>query len=123
MSVDRKALVRAYKEARRPMGVFRIRNVQNGRALIGASVDLPSILNRHRAQLRLHSHRNEALQRDWDILGADAFAFETLDMLTPPEDDAGYDPAADLEALEAMWLEQLAPFGDRGYNRPPKGSA
>ena len=120
--IDRKALVRAYKETRRPMGVYRIVNTTNGRALVGASVDIPSILNRHRVQLQFAGHRNEALQRDWNALGPDAFAFETVDTLVPPEDPA-YDPADDLKALEAMWIEQLQPFDDRGYNsrgRPPR---
>jgi len=119
---DRKALVRAYKETRRPMGVYRIVNTTNGRALVGASVDIPSILNRHRVQLQFAGHRNEALQRDWNALGPDAFAFETVDTLVPPE-DAAYDPTDDLKALEVMWIEQLQPFDDRGYNsrgRPPR---
>jgi len=104
--VDRKALVREYKESRRPMGVYRIRNLASGRALIGTSTDLPSILNRHRAQLRLNAHPGRALQADWNEFGADAFAFEVLDTLQPPE-DMSYDPSEDLRVLEALWRERL----------------
>ncbi len=43
--MDRKALTRAYKASRRPMGVYCVRNLETGEALIGHSVDLPSILN------------------------------------------------------------------------------
>ena len=50
--MDRKTLIREYKESRRPMGVYRVLNTTNGRALVGVSVDLPSMLNRQRAQLR-----------------------------------------------------------------------
>ncbi len=89
----RRELVRAYKETARPMGVYRVRNTIDGRSLVGTSVDLPSILNRERTQLRFGGHPNAALQRDWNALGPDAFAFEVLDTLTPP-DRAGYDPAA-----------------------------
>jgi hypothetical protein len=117
--IDRKAAVRAYKETRRPMGVYRIVNTTNGRALVGASVDIPSILNRHRVQLQFAGHRNAALQHDWNTLGPDAFAFETVDTLVPPDDPA-YDPTDDLKALEAMWIEQLQPFGQRGYNARPR---
>ena len=102
------------------MGVYRVRNVRDGRSLVGSSVDLPSILNRERAQLRLGAHRNAALQRDWNALGPDAFAFEVLDTLTPPEGKPGYDPADDLRVLEAMWLERLEPYGERGYMRRPR---
>ena len=114
-SVDRKALTRAYKESRRPIGVYRVRNIKTGRALVGVSVDLPSILNRHRAQLRLNSHSNRLLQNDWNALGADAFEFEILDTLTPL-DRPDYDPTDDLKALGDLWIERLSPFGERGYN-------
>jgi hypothetical protein len=120
--MDKKALIREYKETARPMGVFQIRNKANGKVLIGTSTDLPSILNRHRAQLGFGSHRNRALQQDWNEHGPDVFEFETLDTLEP-SDKPGYDPADDLKALEAMWLEKLQPFEERGYNAKPKGAA
>jgi hypothetical protein len=113
--MNRKAAVRAYKEATRPMGVYRIHNTRHDRSLVGRSVDLPAILNRERAQLRLGAHRNRALQDDWNALGAGAFELEVLDTLTPPADQPGYDPSDDLRVLEALWLERLQPFGERGY--------
>ena len=111
----KRELVRAYKESRRPMGVYCVRNLATGRALVGRAVDLPAVLNRERAALRVGAHANRELQRDWNALGPDAFAFEVLDTLAAPEDDAGYDPAEDLKVLEALWLERLQPFGERGY--------
>ncbi len=45
--------------------------------------------------------------------------FETLEELTPPE-GPGWDPTDDLAALEQLWLEQLEPYGEKGYNRRPK---
>ena len=118
MPVDRKALREAYEQATRPMGLYRVRNLRDGRSLIGRSVDLPSILNRQRAALRLGSHPNAALQRDWNALGAEAFAFEVLDTLTLPEGKPDYDPADDLRLLESLWLDRLQPYGDRGYMSP-----
>jgi hypothetical protein len=112
--MDRKAQTRAYKESPRPMGVFRVRNTLNGRWLIGASVDLPAMLNRQRFQLGAGGHPDRALQRDWIESGADAFVFETLDTLAPP-DDPDYDPAVDLRMLEQLWLEKLGRPGERGY--------
>jgi hypothetical protein len=113
--MTRKELIRAYKETRRPMGVYRVHNTRHDRSIIGRSVDLPSILNRERAALRLGAHRNEALQRDWNELGPDAFTFEILDTITPPEGQPSYDPADDLEVLEAMWVERLGATGERSY--------
>lgn len=115
---DRRELIRQYKETPRPMGVYCVRNLVNGKVLIGVARDVPGKLNGHRAQLRMQSHRNAALQQDWDALGADAFAFETLDLLTPST-TPGYDPGDDLRVLEDLWLQKLQPFGDRGYHRPP----
>ena len=117
--MDRTALRRAYEERPRPMGVYRVRNLRDGRALVGQSVDLPSRLNRERAQLRFGAHPNAALQRDWNALGPDAFAFEVLDTLASPEGRSADDPADDLRVLEAMWLERLEPYGERGYMRRP----
>jgi hypothetical protein len=33
---------------------------------------------------------------------------------------ADWDPADDLRVLEKLWLEKLAPFGERGYHAVPK---
>ena len=101
------------------MGVYRVVNLRDGRSLVGRSVDLPASLNRERAALRFGSHANAALQRDWNALGPDAFAFEVPDTLAPPDDRPGWNPADDLRVLEALWLERLEPFGERGYMRRP----
>lgn len=116
---DRRELIRQYKETPRPMGAYCVRNTVNGRALIGVARDVPGKLNSHRAQLRMHAHRNAALQQDWDAFGADAFAFETLDLLAPSE-VPGYDPTDDLKVLEELWLDKLQPYGERGYHAPPR---
>lgn len=119
MTTDRKARIREYKETARTMGVGAVRNVVNGKLLVFAGVDLPALLNRQRAQLRLGGHRNHALQEDWNALGADAFAFEVVDTLTP-KDTPDSDPSADLEALLVLWMEKLRPFEPAGYHRPPR---
>jgi hypothetical protein len=120
--MDRKALIREYKESRRPMGVYRVYNTVKGKSFVGTSNDLPSMLNRQQAQLRMSVHPNRELQRDWDELGADAFEFEILDTLTASE-QGDQDPTQDLRALEELWLDKLTPFGDQGYNHEPKHSA
>jgi hypothetical protein len=112
--MDRKEQIRAYKESPRPMGVYRVRNVRTGKALVGSSVDVPAMLNRQRFQLGAGGHPDRALQADWAESGPDAFAFETLDTLEPSE-EPGYDPASELKLLEQMWLEKLGRAGERGY--------
>ncbi|HEY0995251.1 MAG TPA: GIY-YIG nuclease family protein [Gemmatimonadaceae bacterium] len=121
--MDRKQLTREYKESARPMGVYRVRNLHTGASLVGRSVDLPAVLNRERAQLKLNAHRNTALQRDWNTLGPDAFAFEVLDTITRPADQPDHDPADDLKVLEALWLDRLRPWEGGGYMKAPRASS
>jgi hypothetical protein len=117
---DRKAIAREYKESYRPTGVFRLRNTTNGRMLVGSSVNLPATFNRLRMTLDAGGYlMHPELQRDWKALGAEAFEFEVLQELEPPE-GPGWDPREDLAALEALWLEELSPYVERGYNRRPK---
>jgi hypothetical protein len=96
-----------------------VRNTANGKLLLLASTDIPSLLNRHRAELRFGGHRNRALQQDWKDAGEAAFAFEVVDTLAP-KDAPGWDPTADLQELEQLWLEKLAPFEPAGYTPRPK---
>ncbi|MCB1686609.1 MAG: GIY-YIG nuclease family protein [Pseudomonadales bacterium] len=116
---DRKALIDEYRRTPKEMGVYCVRNTRNGRCLVAASRDIRARFNRHRMDLKTNSDRNEALQSDWNEWGADAFEFEILDLLEPLK-DPGYDPGEDLDVLEALWVEKLSPFGDRGYNKVPK---
>jgi hypothetical protein len=118
--MDRRSLIRQYKEAVRPAGVFRVHNTANGKSFVGRSTDVASMLNRQRAQLGFGGHPNRALQNDWNALGPDAFEFEILDTLTPPESQPDWDPSDDLAELERLWLEKLAPYGERGYNPDPR---
>ena len=116
-------LIREYKDTPRTAGVGVVRNTANGKVLLVSGPDIPALLNRHYAQLRFGGHRNRALSDDWRVHGEAAFRFEVLDTLEPPPDKPDYDPTDDLAALEALWLEKLAPFEPAGYNRPPKERA
>lgn len=116
---DKKELKKQYQQSHRPMGIWAIRNLVNNKVLIGAALNLPGILNRHKFALQMGGHKCTALQADWIELGGERFAFEILDEIAPrPEPD--YDYRSDLQMLEAMWLENLAPYGEKGYNEPKK---
>jgi group I intron endonuclease len=111
--VNKKDLKREYKETARPMGVFQIRNLTNEKVFVGSSTNLDGIFNRHRFQLNAGAHPNKALQADWNSSGEENFAFEILEELEPREN---LDIKKELEFLEDLWLENLQPFGERGYN-------
>ena len=59
---------------------------------------------------------------EWKQFGSENFEFKELEILEPA-DDPSYDPAEDLDVLEALWIEKLTPFGDKGYSKPPKAGA
>ena len=104
--MDRRESIRRYKETPRPAGVYRVQHASSGRTLLGGSPNAPAMLNRIRAQLRMHSHPNRKLQEDWNSDGPDGFLFEVLDLLTPSESPE-YDPREDLQVLEELWREKL----------------
>jgi hypothetical protein len=112
--VDRKELIRRYKETPRHAGVFIVRHTPTGRALLGSSVDAPALLNRTRAQLKMHSHPNRALRKDWEAGSPDDFAFEVVDLISQ-EEHAETDLTEELGALEAIWREELGVVGPSSY--------
>lgn len=119
MNANQKALKKEYQQSHRPMGIWAIRNLVNDKVLLGASLNLPGILNRLRFQLQMGGHPNLALQADWNHLGSERFAFEILDEISP-RTEPHYDYRSDLLMLEDMWLENLTPYGEKGYNEPKK---
>ena len=116
---DKKELIKEYKRTLRPMGIYIVKNLVNGKILIGSSKDLPGRLNRFKFELEFGTGANKELLADYKKLGPDKFTFEVLDELEPKE-DPGYDYTEDLQALEDLWLDKLRPFGDKGYNKIPK---
>jgi hypothetical protein len=118
---DRKAFNREYKNTPRPAGIYRVRNSVTGKSLVGSATDLPGMLNRQRFQLENGLHPDRELQRDWSELGADAFEFESLDLLKPSA-EPGYDPTEDLAALKEMWIEELRKAGEVLYQWSERGA-
>lgn len=115
MNTKRNELKKEYKQTQTQMGIYRIRNLANGKVLIGTAMNLPGILNSNKFQLKMGSHPNKELQTEWNEFGSEQFAFEVLDVL-PPRDETGYDYHADLASLEELWQEKMEPYGERGYN-------
>jgi hypothetical protein len=115
----RKEIHREYKERVKSSGVFQIKNVANGKVLLGSSLNLEGPLNKHRFMLRINSHPNKELQKDWDELGPDQFSFEILETVRIT-DHPNFNLKDELTLLEEIWLEKLQPFGERGYNSNAK---
>jgi hypothetical protein len=109
----KKQLKQDYQQRVPSIGVFQIRNTNNEKILLVAGKDLRALINRHRFQ----RHPNKALQEDWQRFGENTFAFEIIEEVTPPA-GLSFDMRRELETMENLWLAELNPFGERGYNQP-----
>ena len=121
MDKTKKELKKEYQQNHPAMGVYQIRNLVNGKVLIGSALNLTGALNSPKFQLTAGSHVNKSLQAEWREFGSESFVFEILDELTATE-GPGHDYRADLAFLEEFWLEKEQPYGERGYNQKKKGT-
>ena len=105
MTADRrKALLQAYKDERKPIGVFAVKCPDQ--AWVGASRNLDKQQNGLWFTLRLGSHPDRRLQGAWKQHGEAAFAYEVLEVI----DDDGLSPYETANALKdraAAWRVKL----------------
>ncbi|MCB0821993.1 MAG: GIY-YIG nuclease family protein [Bacteroidales bacterium] len=116
---SKKELKNDYKQMKFPMGVFQVINLVNNKILIGSSNDLNAIWNRIRTQLRFGNFMIDDLQNDWKKYGEGNFKYEILSELKQDDPDKT-DYSKDIKALEELYLEELQPYDERGYNRRKK---
>ncbi|WP_054969622.1 GIY-YIG nuclease family protein [Alicyclobacillus ferrooxydans] len=112
--MDRKKELRMkYQEQKTQAGVYHIKNKRNQLSFVDSTRNINTI-QRQRFMLEHHTHPNKSLQADWDKFGADAFAFEVLEILEK-EPDEYYDLKGSLKKLKEKWVQQLQPVGHTGY--------
>jgi hypothetical protein len=114
--IDKKELKKQYRNTIRPMGIFQLKNLVDGKVFIGSSLFLDTVYNKHFFQLKMNSHMEKQLQEDWNKYGEANFEFSVLDTLKPV-DDPSYDYAEDLKILLDLWMDKLQPYGDKGYHK------
>jgi hypothetical protein len=113
----RKELIEAYKQIKTYMGVIRITNRKTGKMYIDSYPNLKNKWLTIQSQLDMGRFANAELQKDWKELGADAFDYEVLEM---KETKDVTDMRWELKQMLKPWLARLQPYGDRGYNKPPR---
>ena len=87
-------------------GIYRIRNVVNGKCYYGSSVNLPSRKSNHFYLLRKGAHHSIILQHAWKKHGEASFVFEIVTIL---------------ETLELLVTEQkIIHRGDYNINKKAK---
>jgi group I intron endonuclease len=119
MTINKSEIKKQYKQTLTPMGVYQLKNLANGKILIGSSKNLPARKNRFDMEISMGTVTDENLLQDFRKYGREGFVFEVLDYLDPKEDPA-YNYTEDLKTLEEMWIEKLQPFDERGYNKPTR---
>lgn len=91
-----------------PMGVFMIKNKENGKIFLDVNADTKNILNRYKFELSLGSCKIIELQKEFKKYGEDSFSFEVLEELEYDEkDDGSKDYSDDLEILKMVWIDKL----------------
>ncbi|WP_248923881.1 GIY-YIG nuclease family protein [Paenibacillus hamazuiensis] len=113
----RKELLEDYKQIKTYMGVAQIKNNVNGKIYIDSYPNLKNKWFTLQMQLDMGRFANAQLQKDWKEFGADAFTYEVLEQ---KETDKVTDMKWELKQILKPWLEKLQPYGDKGYNKPPK---
>ena len=112
----RKELKQHYQEIAIVAGVYQIKNNVNGKMFVESTRNLKTI-NGVKFTLRNNTHFNRALQADWNEFGGEAFSIEILETLKIEKSDPSFNEKEALKDLEQKWLDQLQPYGERGYNK------
>lgn len=85
--------------------VFQIENKINLKLFLEACADMQSRWNRHQTDLNFGSHRNKALQKDWDEFKKENFTFKILSELDLEEDHT-INVTQELKLLLEMIIEE-----------------
>ncbi len=109
----KKELKQQYQEIAIVAGVYQIKNNINGKVFIDSTRNLKTI-NGVKFSLENGAFHNKELQLEWSNYGKDAFSIDILEKLKV-EDSPYFNEKEALKELENKWLEQLQPYGERGY--------
>lgn len=102
----KKELREEYRQIKKPMGVFQIRNNINNRVMIDNSIDMVSKWNRHKMELKWGKHRNKSLQKDWNEHGEVNFVFEVLAEMEYNQEQHIRD-SRELKTLQNLVVDEL----------------
>jgi hypothetical protein len=117
----------AYAQSFRRMGIYQIRNAENGKILVLGTMDLDGAKNRLAFMQQTNMNSIFELQQDWNKHGGNCFVFEELDSIKPREEHLNDRSElkkyqAEVDALLELWLEKLQPYEEKGYNRRPRSN-
>lgn len=114
--IDKKQIIKDYKQQRQPAGIYAVHNKSDNRMFIGKSLNLPAVLKRFEFTLKMGSFPFQHLIDDFKKLGADNFVVKVIDELEI-KDETEKELTAELESLEDLWVEKLKKDGVQFYNK------
>ena len=106
---DRKELIAKYKERKIIGGVYAIKNMTTGRALLLSAQDLQGSKNRFEFAQKTGSCIHPKLKDDWEVYGAKGFEFVTLEELEKLETQTPDEFKEDIKVLTEIWVEKFDP--------------
>lgn len=115
-SKTKKELKEEYKLKKLKIGVFAVRNLLNGKIYIGSSVNLEAMWNRIYLQLNFGNYFNSKLQKEWKEFGENNFRYEIISEIKQDDNDKDRNYGDEAKQLEKLYIDELQPFGEKGYN-------
>lgn len=107
--MDKKEIIRKYKEQRAVGGVYAIKCAENGKLWLRGDTNLTGAENRYNFALMTGSCVAPKLATDWKKYGASAFSFVVLESITQGETQTQREFSDDVAALEQLWREKYSP--------------
>lgn len=101
----KKELLMEYRQRKREMGVFLFECAEGGR-YIGRADDPKGAINKNVFQLKMGSHPNKRLQKEWSDRGEAAFSVRVLDSLEYDEETKA-ECAEELAMLFDDWIQKM----------------
>lgn len=106
--MDRKEIIRQYKEQKPTGGVYGIKCEANGKIWLKGDTNLPGAENRFKFSSATNSCITPKLAQDWKEYGAKAFFFVILETAEMGENQSLQEFAGDIAALEELWREKFS---------------
>jgi hypothetical protein len=114
--INKKEIRKEYKNQKHPAGLYAVKNKPDNKIFIGTSVNLPAKIRGITFELEMGSHAYHNLANDYKRLGKENFEIFILDQIEV-KDEAERELKAELEILEAMWVDKLKNEGVSFYNK------
>lgn len=106
--MDRKEIIRRYKEQKPTGGVYGIKCEANGKIWLKGDTNLPGAENRFKFSSATNSCVIPKLAGDWKKYGAKAFSFIILETVEMGENQSPQEFAEDIAALEQLCREKFS---------------